>query len=357
MTPAWITPSRCRRVRGWRASAASTASIVIDGVSGDIAASTVNGGTQIKNAARNLRLSTVNGRITADLRLLGKGQSVSLNAVNGQLELALPEDADANFSVSTVNGSITSEFPSLKAKKEFPVGNNLKGRLGHGSATVKANTVNGGIKLLKRQATEQTPTNLPLEAGAPAASGPEIQILDRLAVMRGSEAWQSGDFAEAFKLLMPAAQKGNPIAQHRIGVMYVMGQGVEEDFSEATRWFRKAAEQGQGESQFSMGLRYFEGQSVAQDDTEAARWFRLAAEQGVGMAASMLAEMYAKGRGVPQDLVEAYKWLAVAGGQIEPDRVTVTLGDLESKLTPDQLAEAQRRAKEFVPKRTGPADP
>jgi TPR repeat protein len=136
-----------------------------------------------------------------------------------------------------------------------------------------------------------------------------------------------------------------------------MGQGVEQDYAEATRWFRKAAEQGQGESQFSMGLRYFEGQSVAQDDTEAARWFRLAADQGVGMAASMLAEMCAKGRGVPQDRVEAYKWLAVAGGQIEPDRVTVTLSDLESKLTPDQLAEAQRRVKEFVPKRTGPADP
>ena len=75
------------------------------------------------------------------------------------------------------------------------------------------------------------------------------------------------------------------------------------------------------------------------------------------MAASVLAELYAKGRGVPQDLVEAYKWLAVAGDQVEPSRVSVTLKDLADKLTPDQLAEAQRRAKEFVPKRIGPADP
>jgi TPR repeat protein len=140
--------------------------------------------------------------------------------------------------------------------------------------------------------------------------------------------------------------------------MYVLGQGVEEDFAEATRWFRKAAVQGQGESQFSMGLRYLEGQSVEQNDKEAARWFRLAAEQGVGMAASMLAQFYAWGRGVPhEDLVEAYKWLAVAGNQIEPSRVSVTLNDLKDKLTPDQLAEAQRRAKLFVPKRIGPADP
>jgi hypothetical protein len=192
--------------------------------------------------------------------------------------------------------------------------------------------------------------------GEPAASGPEIQALDET-VKRGSEASASGDYSKALRILLPAARQGHPIAQHRIGIMYTHGLGVEQDFAEATRWFRKAAEQGQGESQFSMGLRYFEGQSVAQDDKEAARWFRLAADQGVGMAASVLAELYAKGRGVPQDLVEAYKWLAVAGGQIEPNRVTVTLGDLASKLTPDQLAEAQRRAKEFVPKRTGPADP
>jgi RNA polymerase sigma-70 factor (ECF subfamily) len=44
----------------------------------------------IKDAARNLKLSTVNGRITADMILLGGGQSVSLDAVNGEVELAVP---------------------------------------------------------------------------------------------------------------------------------------------------------------------------------------------------------------------------------------------------------------------------
>jgi TPR repeat protein len=139
--------------------------------------------------------------------------------------------------------------------------------------------------------------------------------------------------------------------------MYVMGQAVPQDYAEATRWFRKAAEQGQGESQYSMGLRYQLAQSVAQDDKEAARWFKLAAEQGIGAAAEALAEQYAKGEGVTQDLVEAYKWAAMASDQPGPANGGITTSDLESQLTPDQLAEAQRRAKEFVPKRTGPADP
>lgn len=128
--------------------------IAIDGIAGDIAASTVNGETQIKDAAGNLKLSTVNGRITANMNLLGAGQSVSLDAVNGQVDLALPDTADVNFSVNTVNGGITSDFPSLQPKKEFPVGSSLNGKLGNGSATVKATTVNGTIKILKNQAAK-----------------------------------------------------------------------------------------------------------------------------------------------------------------------------------------------------------
>jgi len=133
--------------------------IQIDDVAGNITVSTVNGQTQIGNAAGNLKLSTVNGRIHAGMDRLGGGQSVALEAVNGKIELAVPENADANFSVTTVNGSITSEFPALKAKKEFPVGNNLHGSLGQGRASVKASAVNGSIKFLKALATGPAPAS------------------------------------------------------------------------------------------------------------------------------------------------------------------------------------------------------
>jgi TPR repeat protein/tRNA A-37 threonylcarbamoyl transferase component Bud32 len=194
------------------------------------------------------------------------------------------------------------------------------------------------------------------EAGEAAASGPEAQVLGET-VRRGSEAWKSGDYSKAFGLLLPAALKGDPVAQHRTGVMYVNGQGVETDLAEATRWFRKAAEQGQAESQYSMGLRYQRGEGVAQDHQEAARWFKLAADQGIGAAAAALSREYAKGEGVPQDLVEAYKWAVIAAGQSDPNSGDTLLRDLEGRLTSDQRAEAQRLAKEFVPKRNAPADP
>lgn len=55
--------------------------------------------------------------------------------------------------------------------------------------------------------------------------------------------------------------------------------------------------------------------------------------------------------------MEAYKWAAVAAMQSDPNSGDAILKDLEGKLASDQFAEAQRRVKEFKPKRTGPADP
>ncbi len=41
-----------------------------------------------------------------------------------------------------------------------------------------------------------------------------------------------------------AAEKGDAIAQAKLGDMYYNGEGVQKDYAEAARWYKKAAEQG-----------------------------------------------------------------------------------------------------------------
>ena len=119
--------------------------ILIEGVRGDISAVTVNGRTEVKGAAKRVSLSTVNGAIMVEVVSLASNQSVSCESVNGMIEATLPANSDAEISASTLNGGIRSEFPSLQPKREFPVGSNLKGKLGNGAAIVKATTLNGPI--------------------------------------------------------------------------------------------------------------------------------------------------------------------------------------------------------------------
>ena len=178
-----------------------------------------------------------------------------------------------------------------------------------------------------------------------------------ITVDRGSDAWARGDFKKAMKLLKPLAEAGQPIAEHRVGVMYVLGQGVDKNPAEAIKWFSKAAEQGQGESQHSMGLRYLWGDGIDKNPETAAAWLTAAANQGIPDSATWLADMYWNGSGVQQDPVEAYKWMILAGDKFNINhRNGVTLDQFTAQLTPRQLADAQQRAKNFVPQRTGPED-
>jgi predicted Ser/Thr protein kinase len=123
--------------------------IVIDGVLGDTEVSTVNGSAQVRGAAHNLKVSTVNGRMDVALASLDGGQIVSLDSVNGAIEAVLPANAGARVTADTLNGGLSSEFPDLVVKNQFPVSKHLKGTLGNGSASVKANTVNGSVRFLR----------------------------------------------------------------------------------------------------------------------------------------------------------------------------------------------------------------
>jgi TPR repeat protein len=161
--------------------------------------------------------------------------------------------------------------------------------------------------------------------------------------------WDEGNYDEAKKWYLKAAEQNDASAQHGLGVMYVFGQGVEQNYTEAIKWFGLAAAQGDAESQFSLGMRYSRGDSVPQDFAEAIKWFNLSASQGVPEAQMKLGDRYANGEGTTQDYVEAYKWYAIAAKD-HPDAVQLR-DDIESKMTADQIAQGKAKAAAFVPQK------
>jgi hypothetical protein len=80
----------------------------------------------------------------------------------------------------------------------------------------------------------------------------------------------------------------------------------------------------------------------------------MAAEQGSARGQASLGILYEGGWGVTQDLVEAHKWLnlAAAGLSREDDLrdIVVEARDrVAQRMTPAQIAEAQRLAREWEP--------
>ena len=148
-------------------------------------------------------------------------------------------------------------------------------------------------------------------------------------------------------------------AQFNLAQLVDDGRGVAADDVEAARLYRSAADQGHAAAQVNLGGRYRDGRGVAQDDAEAVRWYRRAANQGHPFGQYNLALMYGSGIGVPKDDVTAHMWYNLAATQLMGDerdtaieartRAVESRALVEQGMTPDQIAEARRLAREWKP--------
>jgi TPR repeat protein len=100
---------------------------------------------------------------------------------------------------------------------------------------------------------------------------------------------------------------------------------------------------------------YDGGRGVPQDYSAALSWYRKAAEQGNAAAENNLGPLYAYGRGVPQDYVQAYMWFQLAASHFPEkenrERAIKNRDIIAAEMTPAQIADAQKLAREWKPTR------
>lgn len=156
--------------------------------------------------------------------------------------------------------------------------------------------------------------------------------------------------AEAVVWFQRAAEQEHAVAQCSLGFMLDHGRGAPRDLAEASRWYRKAAERGDAVAQNNLAMLQLAGQGVPKNPSEALRWFRRAAEQGVPGAQTNLGLLLAQGEGAPQDWLEAQQWFLLAAAQGHTNAIK-NRDLLAAQLTQEQIAEAQRRAQQFLAQR------
>ncbi len=163
--------------------------------------------------------------------------------------------------------------------------------------------------------------------------------------------------AEAAKWMHKSDDQMNANAEYARGLQYYNGgdykKGASHDYEEAMRRFRKAADYGNVEALSMIGIMYEKGNGVQQNYGEAVKWYRKAADRGDTTTQSILGMMYESGKVVPQDYVQAHMWynLIVAHAEgIERDMAVKDRDRLAAKMTPEQIAQAQRLSREWKPK-------
>ncbi len=143
----------------------TNASVTIRGVSGVIDAESVNGVLDVSGSEfQEARLETVNGSLRFDGGLIANA-SLDVETVNGSIELRLPANLGADFTISSYGGAIDSDFevrlgpgPIRGSRRDRDRDRHdhddgakeMRFTSGGGGAKVSITTLNGRIALRKR---------------------------------------------------------------------------------------------------------------------------------------------------------------------------------------------------------------
>lgn len=134
--------------------------VVVTGVHGDFDLANVNGGIELSGARGSGRISTVNGRIGARFERAPSEDAV-FKTVNGDVEVAFPDDVSANFDFESFRGDVFTDFEIVSvgaASAPAATGRGLRRlskprsvrfRVGAGGPTYSFNTLNGDIYVRK----------------------------------------------------------------------------------------------------------------------------------------------------------------------------------------------------------------
>ena len=151
-----------------------------------------------------------------------------------------------------------------------------------------------------------------------------------------------------------AAERGDANAQYSLAIYYryTHDQGSAFSNAEALKWFTRAADAARIDAMTELGKMYMEGIGVPLDYKNGANWYIKAAEFGDTEAQFALAEAYVDGLGVPVSLVHAYKWFNISSSYSGSEPIAKLRRDmLESRMTREQIAEAQKLSSEWKPQK------
>lgn len=116
-------------------------------IEADVEAYTVNGGVDVE-ASGVVRAGTVNGALDVTMGRTDWDGELELETVNGGISVTFTGDLNADVSATTVNGSISTDYPLTVQGRFGP--KRLRGTVGDGGRDLVLSTVNGSIEIRRR---------------------------------------------------------------------------------------------------------------------------------------------------------------------------------------------------------------
>jgi DUF4097 and DUF4098 domain-containing protein YvlB len=135
-----------------------TGTLRVKSVSGNVTVKDVTGSVQASAVSGEVKVGEINGTVSAKstsgnvevavARLEGTDR-IEFSSVSGNVEAKLPASLDAEVELSSLSGSLRTDFPMTIEESRFGSGRHARGRIGSGARSLRMSSVSGNVSLLR----------------------------------------------------------------------------------------------------------------------------------------------------------------------------------------------------------------
>ncbi len=119
-------------------------------VMGSIKAESVSGNVSVRDVTGILNASTVSGNVIAEIAKLQGTGDMKFSSISGNVLVKAPADLDAAINMSSLSGSLKTDFPIEIQERRYGPGLSARGQLGSGSHNLRITSISGNVGLSRR---------------------------------------------------------------------------------------------------------------------------------------------------------------------------------------------------------------
>jgi len=129
--------------------ASVSGNVEVMGIRGRLHVESVSGNVGVTNVAGIVSASSVSGNVEAQVSSPEGLGDMKFSSVSGNVDVRAPLNLNADIEMSSVSGSLHTDFPISIEEREYGPGHSARGRIGSGTNGLRVTTVSGRVSLTR----------------------------------------------------------------------------------------------------------------------------------------------------------------------------------------------------------------
>ncbi len=123
--------------------------VQLQNIAGVVSASSTSGNVTVQNVSGMVSASSTSGNVDVYLKQIEGPGDMEFRSISGSVHVKVPPSLDANVTMSTLSGRLTTDFDIEVLQRRYAPGFSARGRLGAGTNNIRITSVSGRVSLVK----------------------------------------------------------------------------------------------------------------------------------------------------------------------------------------------------------------